>query len=118
MHIIKYHLYFWYDILSFPWAYTEHINLLELNTVLISIRWVLSHQHSISMRTMLCIDNAASYYALRKGRSTKLLSTLRKIGGLLLVSGLSLSLLWVPSNYNPADNASRVFSKKSKSKND
>ena len=103
---------FWYDVFSFPWLHSSHINMLELNTVHTAIRWLLSHPHSISLRSILCIDNAASYYALRKGRSTKLLSTLRKIAALILVSGLSLSLLWVPSKINPADKASRVYSKK------
>ena len=101
---------FWYDVFSFPWSRSDHINKLELNTVHTAIRWVLSHPFSISVRLLLCIDNAASYYALRKGRSTKLLSTLRKIAALILVSGLSLSLLWVPSKINPADKASRVYS--------
>ena len=102
---------YWYDVFSFPWLRTAHINMLELNTVHTAIRWLLSHPYSISVRTILCIDNAASYYALRKGRSTKLLSTLRKIAALILVSGLSLSLLWVPSKVNPADKASRIYSK-------
>jgi hypothetical protein len=99
----------WYDIVSFPWSRIEHINALELNVVHTAIRWVLSHPHSISMRTLLCIDNAASYYALRKGRSTKMLTTLRKIAALMLSTGLVLSLLWVPSKVNPADKASRVY---------
>jgi hypothetical protein len=103
----------WYTVLSFPWSYTDdHINVLELRMVHMALRWVLSHPRSTAARILHCIDSAASYYAVRKGRSTKLLTTIRKVAALALASGVAIDPVWLPSELNPADQASRVYDKR------
>jgi hypothetical protein len=99
----------WYDIVAYKWRHADHINMLELTVVNMAMKWIASHPASLGTRAFLCIDNAASYYALRKGRSTKMLPIMKKIAALALAAGLSLSLVWVPSLVNPADKASRRF---------
>ena len=99
----------WSTIISRPWRNVEHINSLELRAVLLAVHWLLSYPSSLSRRVYLLVDSTVTFYSLWKGRSssTRLLLLLRKIGALLLASGISLLPGWIPSEVNPADEPSR-----------
>lgn len=88
----------------------EHINQLELRSVLLALHWVLSHRSSVGQRVLLLLDSLVTHGALWKGRcaSPSLFLILRKINSLLLASGTSLFPRWLPSALNPADAPSRM----------
>ena len=100
----------WSTIVSKAWRDPEHINALELRAVLLAVHWVLSFPSSLTRRVFLLVDSTVAFFSLWKGRSSspQLLLILRKIGALLLASGVTLLPGWVPSEVNPADNPSRL----------
>lgn len=99
----------WSTVVASPWQRQEHINQLELRSVLTSLRWHLSHPDSAAERLFLLTDSSVVYFGLRKGRSSSpaLLLLLRRCASLLLASGLDLLPIWIPSAVNPADRPSR-----------
>jgi hypothetical protein len=105
--------YGWSTIVSSRWRRGEHINVLELRSLLTAVKWVLSHRAGgIQQRLLVLSDSAVVVGAVRKGRSSSqlLLRRLRQLSALLLASGLRLRIVWVPSELNPADGASRLVS--------
>lgn len=101
----------WTVIISRAWLNPEHINQLELRTVLLALHWVLSHRDSLGQRVLLLLDSLVCHAALWKGRcsSPALLLILRKITVLLLASGVTLHPAWIPTDVNPADRSSRLL---------
>jgi hypothetical protein len=99
----------WSTIVSSAWSEPEHINVLELRAIHTSIRWVLSHRHSITSRVLLFSDSQVAVCSVRKGRSSShtLLRRLRYLSALLLSSGIKLVVKWIPTHINPADEPSR-----------
>jgi hypothetical protein len=100
----------WSTLVSFAWRDPgEHINALELRTVLLAVRWLLSRPSSLNSRVCLLVDSTVTLYSLWKGRSSSpaLRMVLRPLAALLLAGGLTLCPGWVPSEINPADGPSR-----------
>lgn len=101
----------WSTIISSAWRDgAEHINVLELRAVLLSLHWLLSYPSAHLSRVHLLVDSTVTLFSLWKGRSSspRLLLILRKISALLLASGMALHVGWVPSEVNPADRPSRL----------
>ena len=103
----------WSTIISSAWRSPEHINALELRAVLLALHWCLSYPSSHSSRVYLLVDSTVALFALWKGRSSSapLLMIVRKINALLMASGTSLLIGWLPSAVNPADAPSRLCSR-------
>jgi len=101
----------WSTIISSKWRSAEHINILELRAVISAIRWALSYPSSMGCRVLVLSDSAVAVGALSKGRSSspQLLSRLRSVASLLLCSGIRLTVSWIPTELNPADEPSRKF---------
>jgi len=101
----------WSTIMSKGWSHVEHINVLELRVVLLSLHWILSYPSSISSRVITLVDSTVTFFSLWKGRSSspQLLFVIRKISSLLLAGDISLLLGWLPSEWNPADSPSRLI---------
>lgn len=103
----------WSTVISSEWKNKgEHINSLELQSILLALRWCLSHPHSPHTRQLLLTDSSVAFHILLKGRSSSpsLLSLYRRISSLLLASGISILPIWIPSALNPADEPSRSMS--------
>jgi hypothetical protein len=100
----------WRTIVSSAWRREEHINCLELRALNTAVRWTLSFPDSIRSRLVVLTDSMVVLGAVTKGRSSSpdLLRRLRSLSSLLLASGLTLSLCWVPTHLNPADEPSRA----------
>jgi len=94
------------------WHWPAHINVLELTAVELAVRWVCSHSAAGPSQLQLLTDSSVACGALRKGRSSSrpVLRLLRRVASILLASGLTLHVAWVPTSLNPADGPSRLWS--------
>ena len=101
----------WKAAISAPYLYPQHISTLELQCVLVAIRWLLSHPAAIGKRVLMLGDSQVVTYALNKGRTSapSLFLPLRRLSCFVLASGLRMSYRWIPSEFNPADGPSRAF---------
>jgi hypothetical protein len=102
-------------IMSGRWKYNQyntHINELELQSVLLGVRWLCSlvSIRGSGRRIVLLVDNAVTKYTVTKGRSssTPLLKILRRLCCLLIAMDVKLKLIYIPSEWNPADGPSRL----------
>ena len=101
-------------IMSGRWRYNQyntHINELELQSVLLGVRWLCSlvSIRGSGRRIVFLVDNAVTKYAVTKGRSSSipLLKVLRRLCCLLVAMEIRLKLIYIPSEMNPADGPSR-----------
>jgi hypothetical protein len=104
----------WSTVISSRWRRTQHINELELVSLLLSLRWALSHPNSIGRQLHVLVDSTSVYFGVNKGRSSspRMLALLRRFAALALAGGVSVLTGWVPSILNPADHASRKYGKR------
>ena len=100
----------WMSVVSSPWRHRgAHINELELRALLTGVRWAVSRPRLRGRRLVCIADSMVAIGCVRKGRSSSypLLRVLRSLAGWLLGSGGSLSLYYVETDSNPADDLSR-----------
>lgn len=100
----------WRVILSYRWAFPEHINLLEAAAVLVAYRWYASNQPN-NMHVLLLPDSFVVLGTLATGRSSScgLMRYARHIAAVLLARGIDLITVHVPTDCNPADGPSRAL---------
>jgi len=100
----------WRTIAASHWRAGEHINVLEARALTTAVRWVLSSPVCVNTRVIMFSDSQVIIGSVLKGRSSSpsLLRRLRSLAALCLSVGLRLRLLWIPSEFNPADGPSRV----------
>jgi hypothetical protein len=105
----------WRTLVASAWRSPAHINTLELQAVLTAFRWSLSLPGSIDHRFLLLCDSSVVAAALAKGRSSapSLQRHLQRFAALTLASGIRFCPVWLASESNPADEASRRFSARS-----
>ncbi len=108
--------WYWKTILSYQWAETQHINVLEATAVLAELRRRVRDPTMLGKRFINIIDSMVVYFALTKGRSgsKRLNRTLRRIMAISLASRTTPVSLWTLSKWNFADKPSRRFEKTSK----
>ena len=99
----------WYTVIAAKWQRPEHINTLELRALTVAVKWVLSSPLSICRRLLVHCDSLVTLLSVAKGRSSShsLLCPLRALAAHVLASGLRVSLKWIPTEINPADEPSR-----------
>ena len=99
----------WRTIVSSKWRHQEHINVLELRAVLTAVRWVLSLPQSVNKRLLVLCDSMVAHGSVSKGRSSSqpLLRRLRALAAMVMASGLRVTVRWIPTDLNPADEPSR-----------
>lgn len=100
----------WRITLSRKWDHHEHINCLELRSILLALQWRLSRIGLCDQRVLHISDSAVSISILSKGRTSSraLQHVVRKVGAILLLSNASLFNCHVDSWDNPTDDASRA----------
>ena len=91
------------------WEVKEHINALEMRSILLSLQWRLQHQDGTNLRVLHLTDSSVCLSILAKGRtSSKALSYIvRKINSLALMCNIYMLGIHVDSIHNPTDAASR-----------
>jgi hypothetical protein len=99
----------WDVIAGARWFFREHINVLEARAALAAANWFCRHPGTAGTRVLLLSDSSVVTSALRKGRSSSypLLRIIRRISALLLATGITIEVRWIPSEVNPADGVSR-----------
>lgn len=99
------------------WNRSEHINVLELRTLLTEIKHRCRSMKTVSQKYVVLTDSAACIGVVAKHRSSsrKLNSVIKRINALSLVSGTVMLTLHVRSEHNPADRGSRRLRVKLKS---
>ena len=93
---------------SFRFSQSSHINLQEIRALKALMIRVL-HATGPGVRFVVCIDSQVTLGAVCKGRSSsfQVNGSLRMLLGLQVFGRCRVLLLWVPSEFNPADFPSR-----------
>ena len=106
---VQANIFQWAIIQGFPWKHVAHINALELQSLINSVRWRLRSAKNYKQRVLLLIDSQVVCALVAKGRtsSLKLRSSLAVLNALVLASGLMLTVAYVDTGNNPSDIPSR-----------
>lgn len=100
----------WKAAFSLRWNTREHINLLELRSILLSVQYQISHKGLFQTRSVHLTDSYVCMSVISKGRtsSQQLGRLLRQLNAYLLAFDIYLILGHVESTDNPTDGASRA----------
>lgn len=108
-------LWKWRAICGWRWTGTpEHINVLELRSVLTTMKYRIEKLGQFNLRCLHMVDSLVVLHALCRGRSSsrKMKRTMMRLNSLLLVAGLQPVWAYVDTHQNPADAPSRRFVKR------
>lgn len=99
----------WSHGFNTKWKQRSHINVLELEMILLGIKFQVSRFHARDMRIFQLTDSYIGLSVTSKGRtsSKQLTRVLNSISAHLLGHGLQLVLGHLDSGDNPADEGSR-----------
>ena len=99
----------WNHAFSTRWKKKSHINVLELETILLGIKFQISRLHAVDQRIFQLTDSYICLSVASKGRtsSQQLTRVLNVISAHLLAFGLHLIMGHIDSAENPADDGSR-----------
>jgi len=100
--------YVWKIVLAVPFA-RQHINLLEMNAILLAFRWRLRRVDTIGARIIHTSDSQVCIAILCKGRTSarRLLCCAKKVSATVVAASLHPYFVFVESARNPADEPSR-----------
>jgi hypothetical protein len=101
----------WSTIISSPWQSDEHINCRELRAAKAAVLWASSLPSALSSKVLLLSDSSVAVAVLSKGRSSsfQILRIAQQLASIALSFNIQLMARWVPSQFNPSDQASRAF---------
>ena len=99
----------WKHVFHCRWQKSEHINRLEMRSILLALRWRIQHLTESSCRFIHLTDSYISMSVISKGRSSSeaLMSIMRKLAAVQFSFNLYPILIHVESTENPTDEASR-----------
>lgn len=99
----------WKDGFNIRWQSHSHINVLELEAILLAIKHQISHFQVSDARIFHISDSYVCISVVSKGRSSskQLQRVLKKVAAHLLIHGLQLIIAHVDSSENPTDRGSR-----------
>ena len=97
------------SIFSIKCEDNEHINLREARALVHCVKWVLRSSIRHRSRVVVLVDSRVVVGATAKGRSGSqpLNVFLKRLAALSFAGGLELVVIYVPTEYNPADYPSR-----------
>lgn len=99
-------------------ARTYHINVLEIEALILAVRHMERSSVTRGSRVLVYLDSLVGLGALAKGRSPsrRLNRPCRKLAAYSLLADVELLLHWVPTDYQPADAASRRYAPRNASR--
>ena len=99
----------WKVVGRVQWQEVESMPVLEARATLFGVRHLLRKLENHGGRLLILTDSMTAACAFAKGRAQtwRLRSVVQKVSALLLATGSSLTLRWVPSEWNPSDGPSR-----------
>lgn len=103
-------LWTWKIVAGWKWTQAgDHINVLELRSILTSLKWRVEHRLHSGVRLLHLTDSLVCLHCLTRGRSSsrKLRRTLSRINALILASNLQPVWGYIHTDQNPADKPSR-----------
>lgn len=103
-------LWTWKVVAGWRWTKgREHINVLELRSILTTLRWRVEHRLQSNVRLLRLTDSLVCLHCLSRGRSSsrELRRTLCRINALVLASNLQPVCGYIHTDQNPADKPSR-----------
>ena len=102
------HRYRWKVVAAYPLR-TAHINILELQAVLQTLKWRSREASAIRTRIVHATDSQVVLSVIAKGRSSSrtLNFALTRLNALLLCASMQIALVYVRTDLNPADRPSR-----------
>ena len=100
----------WQILFHTLWQKQEHINCLEMRSILLAVKFYIFHLKESNVRLFHVTDSYVSMSIIGKGRtsSKKIGWVLRQLNALLLLFNLYLIVGHVESTRNPTDGASRA----------
>lgn len=95
--------------ISSKWSKGSHINVLELEALLLGVRHARRSQATTLQRVLFGLDSTAALGVSGKGRSSspQLNQVARKLCAHLLWAGIDPIYFWIPTKWMPADGPSR-----------
>lgn len=99
----------WKVVGRHPWRQRESMPVFEAMSSLYAIKHALRDTKQFGQRHVILTDSMTAAVSFDKGRSQsfRLRRVLERAGALMLCSGSSFRLRWIPSEWNPADSLSR-----------
>ena len=100
----------WKDEFNSRWKQRSHINVLELEALLLGLKHQIRRFHVSDRRVVQLTDSYVCISVVSKGRSSSLQlnRVLKQVAALLLAHGLQLIVCHVESSENPTDFKSRM----------
>ena len=101
----------WEPAFGQAWKRKAHINVLEMEALLLSVQHQVQRFHQGDCRIFHLTDSYVAMSVASKGRtsSLQLRRVMRRLAALLLGHGLTLILAHVESTENPTDRQSRAW---------
>lgn len=99
----------WTPCVKVKWKQSQHINLLELKTILLSVQRGIERHKWGNIRVFHATDSYICMSVISKGRTSShmLNRLLRVLNAMLLLHGIHLLVTHIESTENPTDAASR-----------
>ena len=100
----------WKKVFAYKWKRADHINSLELRSIVHAVEWRIKHLKECHVRVLHLTDSYVAMSIISKGRSSAdlLQPLLRRLTAWVLSFGILLVLAHVESTENPTDADSRA----------
>ena len=99
----------WSKVFAYRWSRSDHINSLELRSIIHAVEWRVRHLQETQLRIFHLTDSYVAMSLISKGRTSSRMfkPLLSRLAILLLAMGIQLVVCHVESSDNPTDDDSR-----------